>query len=423
MFRKLQESISPYLKSKEIVKKLFFSLVILLVFRTLAAVPVVGIPADALSNLFAGSGFGDLLSTLSGGVLETASVVAIGLSPYINASITLQLLGSVIPALEELKKEGTQGRRKISMYTRYLAVPLAILQSFVIYSTLRGFGLMGDLGILELIAMSSTLSAGAILVMWLGELVSEDGVGGGTSYIIFIGIVAGIPGAITNNFQTMDPTQKAVFILLHLAMVAAVVYVTEAERRVKVQYSRRVRSTGAAQDSFIPIKLTQSGVMPVIFAISMLSFPQLIAQFLVSRDISNAVTNNSQWIIDTLANSYVQNIATFVLIMLFSFFYVTVVFNTEEYAENLQKQGAFIPGIRPGDNTADHLKKISFRLTAIGALFLAFLSILPNLFLEAGIIQSTVVSGTGLLILVNVVLDIKRQLESMIVVRDYGKYI
>ncbi|MFA7143310.1 MAG: preprotein translocase subunit SecY, partial [Candidatus Dojkabacteria bacterium] len=215
------EKIQNLWKTKDIRKKIIFSIIILIVYRLFAAVPVVGIPADAITKLFAGSELGDLLSTVSGGVLETASIVAIGLTPYINASIVFQLLGSVIPKLEELRKEGVEGRKKISMYTRLLTVPLAILQSFVIYSTLRGFGLVDQLDPLTLITMSATLTAGSVVMMWLSELISEDGLGGGSSYLIFLGIIAGIPGTIRNNLRLMDNLQTTIFFLFGVILVAA----------------------------------------------------------------------------------------------------------------------------------------------------------------------------------------------------------
>jgi preprotein translocase subunit SecY len=342
------------IKTKEIRDKIFFSLIILVVFRLLAAIPVVGITADAIKSLFAGNGFGDIVSTVSGGVIETASLVAIGLGPYINASVILQLLGSVIPKLEELRKEGAEGRRVISMWTRFLTVPMAILQSFVIYTTLRGFNgadglpLIAQLSTLQLLAMSGALSGGAILMMWLSELVAESGIGQqGSSYIIFLGIVANIPGSITKNFQFMDTFEKIMLIVVYLAIIFAVIFITESEKRVRVQYSRRVRTTGQAYESFIPLKLTQFGVMPVIFAISLFSFPQLISQFLLSRNINESVNWWSNQIISTMSNPWFNNIGIFVLIIAFSFFYLTVVFNTDEQAEQLQKNGAFIPGIRP----------------------------------------------------------------------------
>jgi preprotein translocase subunit SecY len=308
------------------------------------------------------------------------------------------------------------------MYTRLLTVPLAVLQSFVIYSTLRGFGLVDQLDTLSLITMSATLTAGSIIMMWLSELISENGLGGGSSYLIFLGIIAGIPGTIRNNLRLMDNLQTIIFFVFTIILVAAVVYITQAERRIPTQYSRRVR-VGGAKESYIPIKLTQTGVMPVIFAISLLSFPQLIAQFLISKDYSEKITNISQWILDFLTNDIYKNVLTFVLIIGFSFFYLTVVFNTEELAENLQKQGAFIPGIRPGQSTAQYLRKVAFRLTAVGSLFLALIAILPNILISTGILTTTIVSGTGLLIVVSTVLEIKREIESMSVVRSYDKYL
>lgn len=308
------------------------------------------------------------------------------------------------------------------MYTRLVTVPLAVLQSFVIYSTLRGFGLIETLGTLELVTMSATLTAGAVIMMWFGELISENGYGGGSSYLIMLGILSGIPGTVRSNFVTMDLFQKIVFIIFSLILVVSVIIVTETERRVKIQYSRRVRQ-GGALESYLPIKLTQSGVMPVIFTMSLLSFPQLIGKFLLSRDLNPTVTNITEKIMSMLENPYIFNSASFLLILAFSFFYLTVVFKTEDLAENLQKQGAFIQGIRPGEKTSEYLKKVSFRLTAVGALFLATISILPDVFVKSGLITAAVFSGTGLLIVVGVILDIKREVESMISVRSYDKYL
>jgi len=418
----IKDRIQSIFKTKEIRNKIIFSLLILLIYRVLSAVPISGIPAEALVELFKGTQFGDILSTVSGGVLESATIVAIGLTPYINASIIFQLLGTVIPKLQELRKEGPEGRRKISMYTRLATVPLAILQSFVIYSTLRGFGLVGTLTTIELVVMAATLTAGAVIMMWMGELISEDGIGGGTSYLIMLGILSGIPGTIRTNFLTMDPLQKVSFIGISVLLIIATIVITQTERRVPIQYSRRVRA-GGAMESYIPIKLTQSGVMPVIFAMSLFSFPQLIGKFLVSKDYSENITLWGNKILDMMNNQYFYNISVFILIVAFSFFYLTVVFNTDELAENLQKQGAFIQGIRPGNDTSAYLRKVSFRLAAVGALFLALVSILPNIFINTGFITATVISGTGLLIVVGVVLDMKRQIESMMIVRSYDKYL
>jgi preprotein translocase subunit SecY len=420
--KKLIERLKQIFKTKDIRDKIIFSLFILVVFRLLSSIPVAGIPADAIKSLFEGTSMGDVLSAVSGGVLETASIVAIGLTPYINASIIFQLLGTVIPALDETRKEGADGRRKISMYTRLLTVPLAILQSFVIYSTLLGFGLITKLGPLDLATMVATFTAGSIMMMWFGELISESGLGGGSSYLIMLGILSGIPGTVRSNFVMMDGLQKTLFVVLSLIMIVAVVIVTTAERRVKIQYSRRVR-TGGALESYVPIKLTQSGVMPVIFAMAFLSFPQLVGKFLISKNFNPTVTDISQKVIDFLNNPYAKDILTFVLVIAFSFFYLSVVFKTDELAENLQKQGAFIQGIRPGEQTSQYLQKISLRLAAVGAIFLALLSILPDIFVRIGLVSGAVFSGTGLLIVVGVILEVKRQVESMITTRSYDKYL
>ena len=378
--KKLIERLKQIFKTKDIRDKIIFSLFILVVFRLLSSIPVAGIPADAIKSLFEGTSMGDVLSAVSGGVLETASIVAIGLTPYINASIIFQLLGTVIPALDETRKEGADGRRKISMYTRLLTVPLAILQSFVIYSTLLGFGLITKLGPLDLATMVATFTAGSIMMMWFGELISESGLGGGSSYLIMLGILSGIPGTVRSNFVMMDGLQKTLFVVLSLIMIVAVVIVTTAERRVKIQYSRRVR-TGGALESYVPIKLTQSGVMPVIFAMAFLSFPQLVGKFLISKNFNPTVTDISQKVIDFLNNPYAKDILTFVLVIAFSFFYLSVVFKTDELAENLQKQGAFIQGIRPGEQTSEYLKRISLRLAGVGAIF-SITSILPDIFVR-----------------------------------------
>lgn len=420
--QKIFERIKHIFKTKEIRDKILFSLLILVIFRVLSSIPVAGIPADAIKKLFEGTSMGDVLTAVSGGVLESASIVAIGLTPYINASIIFQLLGTVIPALDETRKEGAEGRRKISMYTRLVTVPLAILQSFVIYSTLLGFGLVSKLPPLELATMVATFTAGAVTMMWFGELISESGLGGGTSYLIMLGILSGIPGTLRSNFMTMDGLQKGIFIVIALIMIVAVIIVTTVERRVKVQYSRRVR-TGGALESFIPIKLTQSGVMPVIFAMAFLSFPQLIGKFLISKNFNQGLANFSQKMIDILNTPYVKDIATFVLVIGFSLFYLSVVFKTDELAENLQKQGAFIQGIRPGENTSKYLRTISFRLAVVGALFLAVLAILPDILVRIGLVPGAVFSGTGLLIVVGVILEIKSQVESMVTTRSYDRYL
>lgn len=419
-------SLKSIFSSKEAKRKIFFSLLVVLAFRFLASIPVIGMTAAAMQELLSMYGSSDAVSIFSSGGLDTASVIAIGIGPYISASIMLQLLESVIPKLEELRKEGTQGQRTINMYTRLITVPLAILQSFVIYGTLHGLHLQNplpDLTGFELAGFIATLTAGAMLIMWIAEQVEEEGLANGSSYLIFIGILSGVLSNVNANLATADPLEIGIFIIIGILIVAAVVIVTEAERRIKLLYSRRIRTTGA-QENYLPIKLTQFGVMPVIFASALLTFPIYIASFLsASKKIPDGIVTFATNTVNFLNNPWVQVIGTFFLVILFSFFYITVVFKTDEVAENLQKQGAFIPGMRPGSQTEKFLRQTSFRLTAFGGFFLAIIAVLPQILRYTGVLQTRIISGTGLLIVVAVALEIKRKLESMVVVRSYDKYL
>ena len=416
------EKVQIVFKNKDIRSKMLFTLVVLLVYRFMAGVPVVGIPQDALSKLFAGIGLGDVISTVSGGVLQQASIIAIGLGPYINSSVIFQLLGTVIPKLEELRQQGTEGRRIISMYTRWLTLPMAIFQSFVIYVTLKGFGLVGNLGKLELVAMVASLTAGALFMMWLGELISESGLGGGSSTIIFFGILSALPGRLLNNYRFMDALEFGLLIAFTVFILGLTLYVDNAERRIKIIHSRRVKE-GLVANNYIPLKLTQFGVMPVIFAISLLSFPEFIARFIMSKNMGGRWESIANAITSFMNNAFYQNLLLFILVVGFALFYLTVVFNTDEFAENLQKQGAFIPGVRPGKMTSKYLQSLSMKLSIIGAIFLGVLAILPNVLVSLGIWQQVIFSGTGILILVSVIIQIKREIESLVVLRSYDKYL
>lgn len=419
-------SLKSMFSSKEAKRKIIFSLLIILAFRFLASVPVIGMTAAAMQELLSLYGSSDAVSIFSSGGLDTASVIAIGIGPYISASIMLQLLGSVIPKLEELRKDGTQGQRTINMYTRIITVPLAILQSFVIYGTLHGLSLQNsipDLTGIELAGFVATLTAGAMLIMWIAEQVEEDGLANGSSYLIFLGILSGVLSNVNTNLATADPLEIGIFAIIGVLIVAAVVLVTDAERRIKLLYSRRIRTTGV-QENYLPIKLTQFGVMPVIFASALLTFPIYIASFLSASDkVSDKIVVFAENTVNFLNDPWVQVLGTFFLVILFSFFYITVVFKTDEVAENLQKQGAFIPGMRPGSQTEKFLRQTSFRLTAFGGLFLAIIAVLPQALRYTGVLQTQIISGTGLLIVVGVALEIKRKLESMVVVRSYDKYL
>lgn len=412
------------LKVKDIRKRIGFTLGILVVFRLLAAITTPGIPRDALQQMFGDGTFGDLMTTVSGAAFENASVIAIGLGPYINASVILQMLGSIIPALEQLQQEGERGRKVINQYTRFLAVPLSILQSFVIYSILRSQGLVGVLSTMELVTMITTMTAGSMLLVWLGELIQENGVGNGSSVIIFAGIMASLPGSIAQNFGVVNPNQLLLIGVGAIAVVAVIILFTEAERKIKVQYAKRVRGrkTYGGGESHIPLRINTAGVMPVIFAVSLLSFPQVIARFFLTAK-SEQVQKIATMVVTFLnADNVYYYLTYFVLIMLFSFFYTFVVFKPEDVADNLKKGGGFIPGIRPGKETAEYLFKVLIRLTTVGSIFLAFIALLPVLVQNYSDIASLSIGGTSLLIVISVVLDVLRQIESMSVTRSYEKY-
>ncbi len=430
IFKKQLDSLKNTFSSKEIRSKLLYIIMILFVMRVLSSIPVVGIKADDIKALFAGSSFTEVLAMGTGAVLEQASVLAIGLAPYINASIFMQLMATVIPKLKQLREEGMEGRRKISMYTRYLTVPLAIVQSLVVYSALRQ-GITSSVAVeglsrLEFVTMVSVLTGGATLMMWLGELISEEGIGGGTTVLIFFGIIANVPYLVTQDFLLKDELEIIITILIYVAIFAVAIFINEAVRKIPVFYSRRVRSDSVAPEnsSYIPLKFTQFGVMPVIFATSLFYFPQIIARFILSRpDSSENLINIAIRTLELLENFWFQNVGIALLVIIFAFFYVTIIFDVDEQAENLQKQGAFIRGVRPGKETAAYLRKILFKLTAVGAVFLAVFSILPNILIEIGIINVAIVSGTGLFIVISAVMDIKREVESMAIVRSYDKYL
>ncbi len=454
-------SLTEIFKNKEIRNKLLITILLIGVFRLLAAIPLPGIDASTFSTYTQGTPFSNIFTIITGGRLDNPSVVAIGLAPFINASIIIQLLSTVIPSLEELQKEGGEaGRQKLNQYTRLLTLPLALIQGFVIYTILKSSGL-GNLikatDPLTIATLIFSLAVGSIFLMWLSELITEEGIGNGSSIIIATGILASMPGFISQDFQTLGKDipllLKGQFeillsdnlILIYgvvvtlLLLLAAIVFITEATRKITIQYARRVReSAETTQSSFLPIKLNQAGVMPVIFASSILILPQIISQFVLSA-------TKSGWLFDAataLSGSFITqfrsagyNLVDFFLIIGFAFFYTFVVQNPNDVSDNLKKSGGFIPGIRPGGSTTKHLTAVMIRLTTVGAIFLGAIALAPSLinqFLQSGIltgaasqVQYTLFSGIGgtsLLILVGVILDTMRQFKSMNVVRSYEVY-
>lgn len=420
------------MKTPDIRKKIGFTLLMLLAFRLLAAIPLPGINGDAFKEFFGDNPFGNIFTLVTGGRLDNPSIVAIGLASYINASIIVQLLTTVIPRLEELSKEGERGRQMISQYTRYLTVPLSIMQSLVIYTILKKQfpNLIGEPSTLEVVTMVLSLTAGTVLLMWISELISEEGVGNGASFIIFAGIMASLPGLVSRDIDTIifDKVLLVSVIIGALVMIGGIVFITEATRKVPIQYARRVRGRMlyGGQSTFLPLKINQAGVMPVIFAASLLSFPQIITQFFISASNPSSFfykLSEKLTLIYSNEKLWLYNLLYFLLIIIFTFFYTFVTLKPDEQAENLKKSGGFVPGIRPGKSTAKYITSIVIRLTVIGALFLATVALVPSLARrDTDLAIFSGIGGTSILIVVGVILDSIRRLKSMVVSRSYESY-
>ncbi len=427
MFSSLTSFFTRAVNSPNIRKKLIVTALILVVFRLVAHIPVSGIDRNALKSLFSGNALLSLLDVFSGGTLANFSIMALGLNPYINSSIVLQLMTYVVPSLEALSKEGEYGREKINQYTRLLTIPLACLQAFGVYLLLQKRGVLPILSPLALITLISTMVAGTVFAVWLGELVTEYGITNGVSFLIFAGIVAQLPvsfGRSASTIQSGDIFRVGIFLVLTVVLVSLIVFISEAVRQIPVSYARRGGKTspvGAA--TFIPLRLTQAGVIPIIFAVSLLLVPSFAAQFL-STGGSTEVRLIATKIADFFnPQGFFYNLSYFLLVVGFTYFYTAVVFNPEKLAENLQKNGGFIPGIRPGRETSKHLSFILSRVTLIGAVFLGFIAVLPSIVENVINVPNLVIGGTGILIVVSVVLELTREIEAQIVTRRYDGFL
>src|SRR3989344_5641156 len=362
--------------------RVLFVLGALVVFRFLAAIPIPGINAAALENFLSGNQLIALLNVFSGGGFSNLSIMMIGVSPFITASIIMQLMSVLSPSLKAMyQEEGDSGRMLFTQYSRYLTVPLAVIQAFGFFILLRQNGTIPATDFLHTLTNVMVIAAGALLLMWIGELITEFGVGNGVSLLIFAGIVAAIPGAVSQFIFSFDVSQLPAYIgfaAVALLITAGVVYVTEAERPIPVTYARRVRGTKVLGgiSTYLPLRVNQAGVMPIIFALSILLFPQMIATFLSKSSIA-LVASGASWVVSVLANQWVYGVMYFGLVFVFTFFYTAITFEPNQIAKHLQKNGAFIPGVRPGGTTADYLGNIITRITLVGALFLGFLAVLP----------------------------------------------
>ena len=414
-------------KDRDLRKKTFIVLALLLVFRFLAHIPVSGVNLNQLKALFDQNQFLGLINLLGGGTLANFSILAVGIGPYIYASIVMQLATQIYPKLEELQKEGEYGRQKINQYTRYITIPLALLQAIGMYALLRSQGLIANLDPFLLFTFIATLVAGTMLILWIGELISEQNIGNGISLIIFAGIVGRVPSAIGQAFSTVTPDQIINYILIGVAsfvLVAAIVYVTEAVRNVPVIYARRIRGgrSESAQQTFLPLRLNSAGVIPIIFAISIVLLPSLLANYFIASK-NGALSGLGHFLATNFSTTTIwYNLVYFLMIFGFTYFYTAIVINPQKVAEDIQEGGGFIPGIRPGKPTANYLNYIITRITLVGGLFLGVVAIIPNVLQAVTGIQELLVGGTSILIIVAVVIETVKIFQTQLVTRSYERF-
>jgi preprotein translocase subunit SecY len=420
--------------SKELRNRILFTIGIVVIARLLAQVTIPGANIEALQVIFNRNQILGLFSLLTGGSAHNFSVILMGLSPYINASIIIQLLTVIIPKLENISKEGEQGQRQLNRYTRWLSLPLAFVQSYGMILLLNSqspvplFVNINTPGVI--LPVMLTVTTGTLLLMWLSELITEMGIGNGASVIIFVGIIANIPAAVGQSLALAQQSSEKLIpflitLLVTLILTVLVILVTEGQRNLPIIYAGRgVR--GRTDNSTLPIRINQAGMVPIIFAVSLVSFPGIIGTFLQNAP--------QQWLKDSASfiNTYFQQnggpylIVYFLLVIAFTYFYVNITFNPEQVAENIQKRGGYIPGIRPGKQTAEYLQKVSDRLNLSGGLFIAFIAILPVLMQNMSSSFSfgsvpTIITGAGLIIIVGVVLELLRQVNASMVMHDYNK--
>lgn len=417
--RKLKIAVSD----TAIRNRIFIVFGALAVFRLLAAVPIPGVDKAVLQQFFSNNQFLGLLSIFSGGGLSNLSIVMLGVGPFITGSIIMQLLTVMSPAMKSLyTEEGEAGRAKFTQYSRMLSLPLAILQGFGFLTLLQSQGVITGLSPFEFAVNVILVVGGSILLMWIGELVTEYGIGNGVSIIIFSGIVAHLPQQISQLFFTYTASQLPMYIgftLLALATIYAVVIMTEAERPVPITYAKQSRgvSTYGGSSSYLPLRLNQAGVIPIIFALSIMLFPQMVLNILGAFKFT-WVTSASTMVNNFMTNYVLYGIVYFILVFLFTFFYTAVTFDPDAIAKNLQRNGAFIPGIRPGTHTAEYLARLITRLTLVGALFLAVVAVLPTVLQVLTGIASLTIGGTAILIVVSVVLDLIRRIDAQVSMRQ-----
>lgn len=421
------QKLSQIWKLKDLRNKILYILGMLVIFRLVSHIPIPGINAENLKNFFESNEILGLLNVFSGGGMQNFSIVMLGVGPYITASIIFQLLTMIVPKLEALSKE-PDGHKKINQYTRYLTVPLAMLQGYGMMAILNQSPqpILENLTGLQMFLNLITITAGTVFLMWIGELISEKQIGNGISLLIFAGIVSSLPATVSQVLVTFDKTQiitMLVFAVIAVITVIGVVIITEGQRNVPVSYARRIRGMKVygGGDTYLPLRVNQAGVIPIIFAIALVIFPSTIAQFFVNAQTA-WVSSAAQFVISVFQNQLVYGVLYFLLVVGFTYFYTSVIFHPNQIADNLQKQGGFIPGIRPGKNTATYLQNTITRITLFGSLFLGLIAVLPLVLRSFSGMQSMVIGGTSLLIAVSVVIEMVKQIESQLEMRDYDGF-
>ena len=422
------EKILFLFKNRELRKKFIFVLSLFVIFRIAANIPIPGIGLENLRQFFAQNQVFGLLNIFSGGALSNFSIVLLGVGPYITATIILQLLTMIFPALEKMyKEEGEAGRQKFNQYGRLLTIPLAGFEGYGMLTLLARQGIITGLTPMVMVSSIITIMAGAMFLMWMGEIITEQGIGNGISLLIFAGIIASLPMNIFQTFATWDPSQIPSYLLffaLSIVIIAGVVLITEARRNIPVSYAKRVRGNKmyGGTSTYLPLNVNPAGVIPIIFALSILLFPGMVAGFL--SGVPGMVGTSAAATVAFFNNPWVYGILYFLLVIVFTYFYTAVTFDPKAIADNLQKMGGFIPGVRPGESTIKFLKHILNRVLFVGALSLGLIAVLPNIVAGAtGVTGFTfLIGGTSLLIIVSVVLDTMRQIDAQLEMREYDTF-
>jgi len=414
-------------KSKELRNKFLFVIFLFVVFRIAANIPIPGIGIENLRKFFDQNQVFGLLNLFTGGALSNFSVVLLGLGPYITATIILQLLTMVFPKLEALSKEGESGRQKINQYTRMLTVPLAVLQSIGMYALLRSQAIISTLNTIDILSFVATMTAGTMLLVWLGELISERGVGNGISLLIFAGIVGRIPVTFGQTISTANANNffnLITFLVMGILVIASIIFINEGTRKITVYYAKRVRGNKmyGGQSTHLPLRVNQAGVIPIIFAVSLVLLPSIVANYLTASPskLLSGIATTVTGLFDPSGPFY--NGLYFLLVVGFTYFYTAVIFNPKKIAEEIQKYGGFIPGIRPGTPTASYLNYVLTRITLAGAIFLGIIAIFPTIAKAFTNVQTLLLGGTGILIVVSVVLETIKAIEAQLVMRNYEGY-